>query len=79
MCRVIIEVMPMDVVFRDFLSDVKCSAYSKVALERSGGMAETGPVVWHLALCLLLGWILIGAAMFKGIKSSGKVCVSSYL
>uniref|UniRef100_A0A8B9JKX8 Transporter n=1 Tax=Astyanax mexicanus TaxID=7994 RepID=A0A8B9JKX8_ASTMX len=33
----------------------------------------TGPVVWHLALCLLLGWIMIGAALFKGIKSSGKV------
>uniref|UniRef100_A0A672ND20 Solute carrier family 6 member 14 n=1 Tax=Sinocyclocheilus grahami TaxID=75366 RepID=A0A672ND20_SINGR len=36
-------------------------------------MNETGPVVWHLALCLLLAWILVGAALFKGIKSSGKV------
>ncbi|KAG7319143.1 hypothetical protein KOW79_017617 [Hemibagrus wyckioides] len=36
-------------------------------------MDETGPVVWHLALCLLLGWIMIAAALYKGIKSSGKV------
>uniref|UniRef100_A0A673L0L0 Transporter n=1 Tax=Sinocyclocheilus rhinocerous TaxID=307959 RepID=A0A673L0L0_9TELE len=28
-------------------------------------MNETGPVVWHLALCLLLAWILVGAALFK--------------
>ncbi|XP_036416004.1 sodium- and chloride-dependent neutral and basic amino acid transporter B(0+) [Colossoma macropomum] len=44
-----------------------------VALQRTSSMDETGPVVWHLALCLLLGWILIAAALFKGIKSSGKV------
>ncbi|XP_020339729.1 sodium- and chloride-dependent neutral and basic amino acid transporter B(0+) [Oncorhynchus kisutch] len=44
-----------------------------VALQRSSGLDETGPVVWHLALCLLLGWLLIAAALYKGIKSSGKV------
>ncbi|KAI1890543.1 hypothetical protein AGOR_G00154770 [Albula goreensis] len=44
-----------------------------VALQRSEGMEQTGEVVWSLALCLLLGWILIGASLFKGIKSSGKV------
>ncbi|XP_066528453.1 sodium- and chloride-dependent neutral and basic amino acid transporter B(0+) [Hoplias malabaricus] len=47
--------------------------WDMVALQRSSSMDETGPVVWHLALCLLLGWILIAAALFKGIKSSGKV------
>ncbi|KAI4884828.1 hypothetical protein NFI96_021004 [Prochilodus magdalenae] len=45
----------------------------EVALQRTSSMDETGPVVWHLALCLLLAWILIAAALFKGIKSSGKV------
>uniref|UniRef100_A0A673KSU8 Sodium- and chloride-dependent neutral and basic amino acid transporter B(0+)-like n=1 Tax=Sinocyclocheilus rhinocerous TaxID=307959 RepID=A0A673KSU8_9TELE len=39
----------------------------------SKNLKKTGPVVWHLALCLLLAWILVGAALFKGIKSSGKV------
>ncbi|KAM4613796.1 sodium- and chloride-dependent neutral and basic amino acid transporter B(0+) [Polymixia lowei] len=47
--------------------------WDRVALQRSSGLDETGPVVWHLALCLLLTSILVTAALFKGIKSSGKV------
>lgn len=47
--------------------------WDEVVLQRSSGLDETGPVVWHLALCLLLGWILIAAALYKGVKSSGKV------
>ncbi|KAM4663387.1 uncharacterized protein O3C94_011618 [Discoglossus pictus] len=47
--------------------------WEKVTLRRSAGMDETGEVVWYLALCLLLAWIIVGAALFKGIKSSGKV------
>uniref|UniRef100_A0A8C4XCM5 Transporter n=1 Tax=Erpetoichthys calabaricus TaxID=27687 RepID=A0A8C4XCM5_ERPCA len=47
--------------------------WDKVALHRSSGLDESGGVIWHLALCLLLAWIVVGAALFKGIKSSGKV------
>ncbi|KAM4696123.1 uncharacterized protein WCC33_014859 [Rhinophrynus dorsalis] len=47
--------------------------WEKVALRQSHGLDETGEVVWYLALCLLLAWIIVGAALFKGIKSSGKV------
>ncbi|XP_077303654.1 sodium- and chloride-dependent neutral and basic amino acid transporter B(0+)-like [Lithobates pipiens] len=47
--------------------------WDKVALKRSSDMDETGTVVWHLALCLLLAWIITAAALVKGIKSSGKV------
>lgn len=47
--------------------------WDKVTLRRSSGMDETGVIVWYLALCLLLAWIIVGAALFKGIKSSGKV------
>uniref|UniRef100_A0A7M4EEH8 Transporter n=1 Tax=Crocodylus porosus TaxID=8502 RepID=A0A7M4EEH8_CROPO len=47
--------------------------WNKVALQRSSGLDETGHIVWYLALCLLLSWIIVGAALFKGIKSSGKV------
>nr|XP_019942537.1 PREDICTED: sodium- and chloride-dependent neutral and basic amino acid transporter B(0+) [Paralichthys olivaceus] len=47
--------------------------WDRVALQRSSGLDETGPVVWHLALCLLLSSIFVVAALFKGIKSSGKV------
>ena len=28
---------------------------------------------WQLSLCLLASWVIVGMAMFKGIKSSGKV------
>ncbi|XP_026024070.1 sodium- and chloride-dependent neutral and basic amino acid transporter B(0+) isoform X3 [Astatotilapia calliptera] len=47
--------------------------WDNVALQRSSGLDETGPVVWHLALCLLLTSIIVTAALIKGIKSSGKV------
>lgn len=49
---------------------------SRVALQRSSGLDETGPVVWHLALCLLLSSILVALALIRGIKSSGKVSQS---
>ncbi|XP_026202361.1 sodium- and chloride-dependent neutral and basic amino acid transporter B(0+) [Anabas testudineus] len=47
--------------------------WDRVALQRSSGLDETGPVVWHLALCLLLSSVLVAAALIRGIKSSGKV------
>uniref|UniRef100_A0A8D2L1U7 Transporter n=1 Tax=Varanus komodoensis TaxID=61221 RepID=A0A8D2L1U7_VARKO len=47
--------------------------WNKKVLQRSGGLNETGEVVWYLALCLLLSWLIVAVALFKGIKSSGKV------
>uniref|UniRef100_UPI00398EDD90 sodium- and chloride-dependent neutral and basic amino acid transporter B(0+)-like isoform X2 n=1 Tax=Pristiophorus japonicus TaxID=55135 RepID=UPI00398EDD90 len=47
--------------------------WDKVALRRTSSMDETGEIVWHLALCLLLAWLIVGAALSNGIKSSGKV------
>uniref|UniRef100_UPI00398E9230 sodium- and chloride-dependent neutral and basic amino acid transporter B(0+)-like n=1 Tax=Pristiophorus japonicus TaxID=55135 RepID=UPI00398E9230 len=47
--------------------------WDKVALRRTSSMDETGEIVWYLALCLLLAWLIIGTALSKGIKSSGKV------
>ncbi|XP_069749770.1 sodium- and chloride-dependent neutral and basic amino acid transporter B(0+)-like isoform X2 [Narcine bancroftii] len=47
--------------------------WDKVALQRSSSMEEMGTIVWHLALCLLLAWLVVVAALSKGIKSSGKV------
>lgn len=55
------------------LTGASC-AFSKVTLQRSSGLDETGRIVWYLALCLLLAWIIVAAALYKGIKSSGKVC-----
>ncbi|XP_068171781.1 sodium- and chloride-dependent neutral and basic amino acid transporter B(0+)-like [Antennarius striatus] len=47
--------------------------WDNVALQRSSGLDETGPVVWHLALCMLLSSIIVAASLIKGIKSSGKI------
>ncbi|XP_043561215.1 sodium- and chloride-dependent neutral and basic amino acid transporter B(0+)-like [Chiloscyllium plagiosum] len=46
--------------------------WDKVVLRRTSSMDETGEIVWYLALCLLLAWVIVGAALSKGIKSSGK-------
>ncbi|XP_073324148.1 sodium- and chloride-dependent neutral and basic amino acid transporter B(0+)-like [Pagrus major] len=47
--------------------------WDHVALQRSSGLDDTGPVVWHLALCLLLTAMFSAVALIRGIKSSGKV------
>ncbi|XP_060687936.1 sodium- and chloride-dependent neutral and basic amino acid transporter B(0+)-like [Hemiscyllium ocellatum] len=47
--------------------------WDKAVLRRSSSMDEPGEVIWYLALCLLLAWLFVGAALSKGIKSSGKV------
>ncbi|XP_060687910.1 sodium- and chloride-dependent neutral and basic amino acid transporter B(0+)-like [Hemiscyllium ocellatum] len=47
--------------------------WDKAVLCRSSSMDETGEVIWYLAFCLLLAWLIVGTALSKGIKSSGKV------
>ncbi|XP_078403882.1 sodium- and chloride-dependent neutral and basic amino acid transporter B(0+)-like [Cetorhinus maximus] len=47
--------------------------WDKVVLRRTNSMDEIGEIVWHLALCLLLARLMVGAALSKGVKSSGKV------
>ncbi|XP_038630620.1 sodium- and chloride-dependent neutral and basic amino acid transporter B(0+)-like [Scyliorhinus canicula] len=47
--------------------------WDKVVLRRARSMDETGEIVWYLALCQLLVWLMVGAALSKGVKSSGKV------
>ncbi|XP_034958426.1 sodium- and chloride-dependent neutral and basic amino acid transporter B(0+) [Zootoca vivipara] len=47
--------------------------WNNKVLQRSSGLDETGEVVWYLALCLLLSWLIVAVALFKGIKSSGKI------
>ncbi|XP_067903949.1 sodium- and chloride-dependent neutral and basic amino acid transporter B(0+)-like isoform X1 [Heterodontus francisci] len=47
--------------------------WDKVVLRRTSSMDETGEIVWYLALCLFLAWLIVGTALSKGIKSSGKV------
>ncbi|XP_078402384.1 sodium- and chloride-dependent neutral and basic amino acid transporter B(0+)-like [Cetorhinus maximus] len=47
--------------------------WDKVALQRTSSIDETGGIVWYLALCLLLAWVIVGIALSGGIRSSGKV------
>uniref|UniRef100_A0A8C6YG50 Transporter n=1 Tax=Naja naja TaxID=35670 RepID=A0A8C6YG50_NAJNA len=47
--------------------------WNNKVLQRSENLSETGEIVWYLALCLLLSWLIVAASLFKGIKSSGKV------
>ena len=45
-------------------------------LQISTGVDDVGTIKWDLALCLLLGWIVVYLCIWKGIKSSGKVITS---
>ncbi|XP_048460906.1 sodium- and chloride-dependent neutral and basic amino acid transporter B(0+)-like [Rhincodon typus] len=42
-------------------------------LHRSSSINETGKVLWHLAVCLLITWLIVLLVLCKGIKFSGKV------
>ncbi|XP_053130153.1 sodium- and chloride-dependent neutral and basic amino acid transporter B(0+) [Hemicordylus capensis] len=60
----------------EFLKDTQVPSeqyWNTQVLKRSSGLDETGEVVWYLALCLLLSWLIVAVALFKGIKSSGKI------
>lgn len=49
------------------------SSGSNKVLQRTESLSDTGVIVWYLALCLLLSWLIVAVSLFKGIKSSGKV------
>ncbi|XP_072015113.1 sodium- and chloride-dependent glycine transporter 1-like [Amphiura filiformis] len=42
-------------------------------LQESDSINETGGLVWQLALCLILAWIVVYICMIRGIHSIGKV------
>ncbi|KAJ8038594.1 Sodium- and chloride-dependent glycine transporter 2 [Holothuria leucospilota] len=41
--------------------------------KEASSIGETGSIVWELALCLLVAWLIIFFCLIKGVKSSGKV------
>ena len=45
------------------------------ALDLSPSISDPGEVQWHLALVLLLTWLIIFLCTMKGVKSTGKVRV----
>lgn len=46
----------------------------KRVLNITGSVHELGSIRWELALCLLLSWIICYFCVWKGVKSTGKVC-----
>ena len=46
---------------------------SNLMLDVSDGIHDINTVKWELAGCLLLAWIVVYIALWKGIKSIGKV------
>lgn len=44
------------------------------ALDASDSIGVAGNFNWKLFLCLLLAWVVVYLCLFRGIKSSGKVC-----
>jgi hypothetical protein len=47
--------------------------FRRYVLDISESIEHPGNVRWSLALCLLLGWIVVFLCLIKGIKSTGKV------
>ena len=48
-------------------------------LDISDGIHDIGTIRWELAGCLLLAWTVVYLALWRGIKSIGKVCTELLL
>ena len=46
-----------------------------LGLTDENSIDNLGPVKWDIALCLLAVFTIVYFAMWKGVKSSGKVCL----
>ena len=46
---------------------------SKNMLDISSGIDDISGIRWELAGCLALAWVIVYCALWKGIKSIGKV------
>lgn len=43
------------------------------ALGITSGIDESGVILWPMALCLLLAWLVVFLCMMKGVQTAGKV------
>ena len=46
---------------------------------QSAGIEDVGTVKWDLALCLMSVYVVVYFSIWKGIRTSGKVCISLFL
>lgn len=47
--------------------------YDRKVLQLSSGIEEPGSIRWELAACLLFAWIIVYFALWKSVRSSGRV------
>ena len=50
-----------------------CCRRGVLNVHESDGIGDLGPPKWDLTLCLVLAYVIIYFATWKGVKSSGKV------
>lgn len=43
-------------------------------LQLSSGIEQAGSMNWKLAFCLLFAWVMVYFCIWKGIRTTGKVC-----
>uniref|UniRef100_H2SL71 Si:ch211-117c9.5 n=1 Tax=Takifugu rubripes TaxID=31033 RepID=H2SL71_TAKRU len=53
--------------------------WERKVLRLSGGLHELGNISYELVLCLIATWIIVYFCMWKGVKSTGKVCTCTAL
>ena len=58
---------------RNTTTDHLVSPFSGKVLQVSEGIDHLGVIRWELAACLILAWILVYFAIWKSVKSSGRV------
>ena len=51
------------------------SLFRRRVLAISGGIEEVGSIRWDVTLCLVVMWVVCYFCVWKGVKSTGKVCV----
>ena len=57
---------------------ISSSRFSFFMLDISKGIHEMGSIRLELAGCLLIAWLIVYCALWKGIKSFGKVEQTKY-
>ena len=69
-------------IFQNISEELACNKtgstewfWFKTTLDASHGIDEFGGLTWWNSLCLLLAWVVVFVGMWKGIESSGKVCL----
>ena len=53
--------------------------FSNFMLDRSDVIEDTGTIKWDITLAYLAAWVLCFLCIIKGIKSTGKVTMESFL